>query len=83
MAPHHRHQVPTSHGGVIDELAGPGNPAGNIHTAGSPSRHPGPSTFRSMEGGEALRQAEIRAHWRAKGTRLVEVEPGVWVDPGL
>jgi RHS repeat-associated protein len=82
LAPHHRHQIPTSQGGVIDEIPGPGHPAGNLHTGGSPSRHPGPSVFRSSEGGEALRSSEIRAHWRSKGGRLIEIEPGVWVDPG-
>jgi hypothetical protein len=82
LSPHHRHQIPTSHGGVIDELPGPAHPAGNTHTGGSPSRHPSSSVFNSMEGGAALRQSEISAHWQAKGARLVEVEPGVWIDPG-
>jgi hypothetical protein len=36
-----------------------------------------------MEGGEALRKAEIQAHWKAKGARLVETKPGVWEDPGI
>jgi hypothetical protein len=36
-----------------------------------------------MEEGAALRQAEINAHWRAKGARLIEVEPGIWVDLGF
>jgi RHS repeat-associated protein len=83
LAPHHRHQIPTTHGGVIDELPGPGHPAGNVHTAGSPSRHPSPSIFKSLEGGEALRASEIQAHWQAKGQRLVEVETGVWIDSGF
>lgn len=26
LSPHHRHQIPTSHGGVIDELPEPGHP---------------------------------------------------------
>jgi len=82
ISPHHRHQIPTTHGGVIDELPGPEHPAGNVHTAGSPSRHPSSSVFNSTVGGNALRSSEIRAHWQAKGQRLVEVEPGVWIDPG-
>ena len=86
LSPHHRHQVPTTHGSVIDELPGPGHSSGNIHTGGSPSRHPGPSVFYEMERngqkGEALRKSEIKAHWQAKGSRLVEVSPGVWIDPG-
>jgi hypothetical protein len=83
ISPHHRHQIPTTHGGVIDELPGPGHPSGNDHTARSPSRHPSPSIFNSMEGGKALRQSEISRHWQAKGQRLIEVEPGVWIDPGF
>jgi len=83
LSPHHRHQVPTTHGGVIDEVPGHGHSSGNIHTGISPTRHPGPSVFNPMEGGEALRAKEIRDHWRTKGERLVEVEPGVWVDPGF
>ena len=83
LSPHHRHQIPTTHGGVIDELPGPGHPSGNIHTAGSPTRHPSPSIFNSMEGGKTLRQSEITSHWRAKGQRLIEVDPGVWIDPGF
>jgi RHS repeat-associated protein len=85
LAPHHRHQVPTSRGGVIDEIPGPGHPQGNLHTAGSPSRHPSSSIFRNTKGGEALRKSEIRAHWKAKGARLVETEPGsgIWFDPGV
>jgi hypothetical protein len=82
LSPHHRHQIPVSHGSVIDELPGPGHPSGNVHTGGSPTRHPGPSVFRGMPGGEALRSREIVAHWQQKGGRLVEVAPGVWVDPG-
>ena len=83
LSPHHRHQIPATHGGVIDELPGPGHPAGNVHTAGSPSRHPSPSVFNSLEGGNASRNSEIRAHWQAKAQRMIEVEPGVWIDPGL
>ncbi|QDT78595.1 hypothetical protein Mal35_20440 [Gimesia maris] len=83
LSPHHRHQIPTTHGGVIDELPGPGHPAGNVHTAGSPSRHPSPSVFNSLEGGNALRSSEIRGHWQAKAQRMIEVESGVWIDPGL
>ena len=82
LAPHHRHQIPTAHGGVIDELPGPRHPAGNQHTAGSPSRHAARSVFRSLENGEALRRVEIKEHWQAKGERLIEVAPGEWVDPG-
>ena len=82
LAPHHRHQIPTSEGGVIDEIPGPGHPAGNQHTGGSPSRHPGASRFRQLEGGERLRQGEIRDHWRAKGNRLIEIGPDQWIDPG-
>jgi hypothetical protein len=81
-SPHHRHQIPTCRGGIIDELPGPGHPAGNTHTGGSPSRHPGGSFFRMMPGGDGLRGREIRSHWRAKGERLIEVRPGVWIDPG-
>ncbi len=82
LSPHHRHQIPTSQGGVIDEIPGPGHSAGNSHTAGTPSRHLNDSIFNSMEGGHALRIAEIRAHWQAKGQRLIEIEVGVWIDPG-
>ncbi|MBK6434595.1 MAG: hypothetical protein IPF83_01140 [Rhodanobacteraceae bacterium] len=81
-APHHRHQLPTTAGGVIDETAWPGHPLGNEHTSGTPSRHPNPSIFRRTEGGELLRGREIRDNWTQKGERLIEIEPGVWVDPG-
>jgi hypothetical protein len=80
LAPHHRGQVPLEHGGVIDELPGPGNPAGNAHT-GQP-RHVNPSTFNRMTKGKSLRSTETRRTWRNKGRRLVEVDPGVWIDPG-
>lgn len=83
LAPHHRHQLPVSYGGVIDELRGPGHPLGNEHTRGKPSRHPSPSIFRRVAGGETLRRQEIRSHWNQKGERLIEIEPGVWIDPGL
>ncbi len=85
LSPHHRHQVPIRDGGVMDEIPGPGHPAGNMHTAGSPSRHPGPSVFNEMPGrtGAQLRASEISTHWQTKGSRLIEVQPGVWVDPGL
>jgi len=53
------------------------------HPGGSPSRHPSSSIFNSIEGGKALRLSEIFNHWVAKGRRLIEVEPGVWVDPGF
>ncbi|MBK7144295.1 MAG: RHS repeat-associated core domain-containing protein [Xanthomonadales bacterium] len=82
LAPHHRHQLPTSYGGVIDELRGPGHPQGNEHTGGTPNRHPNPSIFRRAEGGESLRGREIRDQWTQKGERMIEIEPGVWVDPG-
>jgi RHS repeat-associated protein len=82
LSPHHRHQLPTTWGGVIDELPGPGHPTGNTHTKGTPSRHPSASIFNSMEGGKTLRQSEISSHWNGKGLRLIEVEPDVWVDPG-
>ncbi|HXK59405.1 MAG TPA: Ig-like domain-containing protein [Acidobacteriota bacterium] len=82
IAFHHRHQIPTTYGGVIDEVPGPKHPRGNVHTAGTPTRHPSNSVFRSIEGGEKLRALEIRLHLKAKGARLVEVETGVWIDPG-
>lgn len=82
LAPHHRHQIPVRDGGVIDELRGPGHPQGNEHTFGSPSRHPGKSVFNSEPGGNKLRNDEIKAHWRGKGARLVEINPGIWRDPG-
>lgn len=83
LAPHHRHQIPVRDGGVIDELPGPGHPSGNQHTAGSPSRHPAKSIFNSESGGNVLRANEITQHWIDKGNRLIEVEPGVWIDPGF
>ncbi len=82
LAPHHRHQIPVRDGGVIDELRGPGNPQGNEHTFGSPSRHPGKSVFNSEPGGNKLRNDEIKAHWQEKGERLVEISPETWRDPG-
>lgn len=82
LAPHHRHQIPIRDGGVMDELRGPGHPGGNEHTAGSPGRHPGDSIFNSEVGGNKLRNDEIKAHWKTKGERLVEIKPGVWRDPG-
>jgi hypothetical protein len=81
IAPHHRQQIPQRYGGVIDELPGPGHPAGNIHTAGSPTRHPNPSLFRRMRGGESLRAREIVEHFRAKGRRLIQVGPNEWIEP--
>ena len=83
LAPHHRHQIPVRDGGVIDEIPGPGHPSGNQHTAGSPSRHPAKSVFNNEPGGNKLRAYEINQHWKNKGNRLVEIEPGVWVDPGF
>jgi len=82
LSPHHRHQLPVRDGGVIDELPGPGHPEGNIHTKGSPSRHPGKSIFNSEANGNILRQSEINSHWKGKGGRLIEKEPGKWYDPG-
>ena len=82
LAPHHRHQLPVTRGGVIDEIPGPGHAAGNIHTAGSPARHAGASYFRNVPGGARLRKSEIRAHWRGKGNRLQQIPGGLWVDPG-
>ena len=83
LAPHHRHQIPVRDGGVIDELPGPGHPSGNQHTAGSPNRHPAKSIFNSEPGGNTLRANEISQSWIDKGNRLIEVEPGVWIDPGF
>jgi hypothetical protein len=87
IAPHHRHQLPTeTHGGVIDELRGPGHPDGNNHTAlvDGLNRHPGESYFNKAEGGKAQRAREIREHFRQKGERLVShpTEPKMWVDLG-
>ncbi len=83
LSPHHRHLIPTSRGGVIDEIPGPGHPSGNMHTAGTPNRHPNKSIFNNIEGGNSLRQKEIRDHWKNKGERLIEDQPGVWFDPGF
>jgi RHS repeat-associated protein len=87
IAPHHRHQLPTeTHGGVIDELRGPGHPDGNNHTAlvDGVNRHPGESYFNKTEGGKAQRAREIREHFKQKGERLIPhpTEPGKWIDPG-
>lgn len=81
LAPHHRHQIPVRDGGIIDELPGPGHPAGNQHTTGN--RHPAPSIFNREPGGNNLRAREISAHWKAKADRLVETKPGSgqWIDP--
>ncbi|QMV14629.1 RHS repeat-associated core domain-containing protein [Vibrio spartinae] len=86
IAPHHRHQLPVeTHGGVIDELRGPGHPDGNNHTAlvDGLNRHPGESYFNKTDGGQSQRAREIREHFRQKGTRLVAhpTENGMWVDP--
>jgi RHS repeat-associated protein len=82
LSPHHRHQIPVESGGIIDELPGPGHYEGNEHTGGSPSRHPADSHFRNNPGGETQRRREIRAHWREKGRRLIEINEGEWIDPG-
>ncbi len=82
LAPHHRHQIPVQHGGVIDEIPGPRHPDGNQHTSGSPSRHPSPSIFNSMPQGNSLRSAEIKTHWIDKGNRLIATGDGFWIDPG-
>lgn len=50
---------------------------------GTPNRHPATSIFNSEEGGNVLRAAEIKEHWINKGERLIEVSPGVWIDPGF
>ncbi len=78
LGPHHRHQLPTGSGGVIDEIPGHGHPSGNQHTTGQ--RHPSGSIFNNTPGGNTQRAAEIREHWREKGARLVEVSPGVWYE---
>ena len=78
LAPHHRHQLPVRHGGVIDELYGPNHPRGNNHTKGTPSRHPNRKTLFSP--GERAR--DIRNHWKDKGRRLIQGEDGSWYDPG-
>lgn len=82
LAPHHRHQIPVRDDGVIDEIPGPGHPEGNQHTGGSPSRHPSSSIFNAELDGDALRQSEISASWKAKGERLVINKDGLWVDLG-
>ena len=33
--------------------------------------------------GNVLRANEIAKSWRDKGNRLIEVKPGVWIDPGF
>jgi len=86
IAPHHRHQLPTeTHGGVIDELRGPGHPDADNHTAlvDGLNRHPGESYFNKSEGGKAQRAREIRDHFRAKGERLIPhpTNPGEWLIP--
>ena len=83
LSPHHRHQIPVRDGGVIDEIPGPGHPAGNQHTAGSPNRHPANSIFNAEADGDKLRRDEIKNNRKEKGKRLIEIEPGVWIDPGL
>lgn len=81
LTPHHRHQLSvTQSGGIIDELPRAGHPEGNVHLTGP--RHPGPSYFRNVPGGEALRQDEITAYWQAKAARLIQVGPNQWIDPG-
>ena len=82
IAPHHRHQIPVRDGGVIDEIPGPGHPAGNQHTAGSPNRHPSSSVFNNEPNGNKLRSKEISNHWKAKGSRLIRDDNGDWIDPG-
>jgi hypothetical protein len=81
LSPHHRNQIPTEQGGVIDEIPGPGHPAGNQHTAGTPSRHPAESIFNRKKGGDAQRGREINQHWKAKGQRLEKVDENTWIDP--
>ncbi|WP_454055529.1 polymorphic toxin-type HINT domain-containing protein [Clostridium sp. Marseille-Q7071] len=83
LAPHHRYQIPVRDGGVIDELPSPGHPEGNIHTGGSPSRHPAKSIFNSETNCNKLRQSEIIDSWKVKGQRLIEIEDGVWIDKGF
>ena len=82
LSPHHRHQLPSKFGGVIDEIPGPGHPQGNQHTSGVP-RHHNPSIFRNMKGGENLRGKEIRDFWKAKGDRLRKVGDDEYIDPGF
>ncbi len=87
LSPHHRHQLPVeTHGGVIDEIPGPGHVEGNQHTkkVDGVNRHRGASWFRNNDGGETQRSREIREHWKTKGERLIE-DPdvsGQWYDPG-
>ncbi len=78
---HHRGQIPVEFGGVIDELSTSAGRGGNVHLGGSPTRHPSPSIFNRMQGGKALRGAETSASYVEKGQRLVEIRPGVWIDP--
>ena len=82
LAPHHRHQIPVRDGGVIDEIPGHGHPRGNQHTGGSPNRHPVKSVFNNTPNGNAVRAREISDHWKEKGKRLIEINPGEWVDYG-
>lgn len=82
LAPHHRNQIPVRDGGIIDEIPGPGHPEGDLHTGGSPSRHPSNSIFNSEQGGNILRQSEIKDFRKTKGGRLVEVKPAIWIDSG-
>lgn len=80
ISPHHRHQLPVSMGGVIDEIPGPGHPAGTQHTTGK--RHPNKKTFFPKK---SLRNKEIREHWKEKDARMVERPPGSgqWYDDGF
>ncbi len=80
MAPHHRHQLPVSMGGVIDEIPGPGHPDGNQHTTGK--RHPNKTTLFLTK---YSRNKEIRKFWQDKALRLVEDPPGSgqWYDKGV
>lgn len=82
LAPHHRHQISVRDGSVIDEIPGHGHPEGNLHTGGSIGRHPAKSIFNSEPNGNNLRDKEIKDHWKAKGERLIEIKPDVWLDPG-
>ncbi len=47
------------------------------------ARHPAMSIFNNEPGGNILRNNEITQSWIEKGNRLIEVEPGVWIDPGF
>jgi len=81
IAPHHRGQIPSTYGSVIDDLPGPSHPGGNQHTVAG--RHPNPSIFNRAEGGRSLRSTENRAHYREKGKRLIfDEESGMFLDPG-